>query len=102
MGAVADALERRTVKLGPPLFDMAMYEVRCRVRPQFVDSDGAVQWPLMLLYDEAGQSDFVEAFDERCTLDEQLQLMFPSDRKVEWTRRANTFGTDSPCIWRCT
>lgn len=83
--AVKAALEGRGVMLGPPLFDLAMYEVRCRVKPAFVDEPGgAVQWPLMFLYDEVNQSDFVEAFDERCCLSEQLQLMFPEDRRVEW------------------
>merc|ERR1719450_1954436 len=37
-----------------------------------------------MLYDEYSQSDFVESFDDRCALDDQLQLMFPSDRPVEW------------------
>ena len=29
-----------------------------------------VEWPMLLLYDEANQSDFVAAFDERCALED--------------------------------
>ena len=85
-----------------------------------------VEWPMLMLYDEVNQSDFVGAFDERAALEawplrthfsrplpwfsvgfgwfwvqkrsktmgkrietplldeEQLQLMFPEDRQVDW------------------
>merc|ERR1711977_104849 len=54
-------------------------------RKEDEEGDGkGVVWPLLLLYDETNQSDFVESFDDRCALEEQLQLMFPSDRTVDW------------------
>mmetsp|Transcript_95224 Transcript_95224/g.221023 ORF Transcript_95224/g.221023 Transcript_95224/m.221023 type:complete len:383 (+) Transcript_95224:46-1194(+) len=82
--AVEALLALRGARLGPLLFEMAMYARGGRPRPKLAEDGAAVQWPLLLLYDEVSQSDFVECFDERCSLGEQLQLMFPSDRRVEW------------------
>merc|ERR1740121_634550 len=44
----------------------------------------ALQWPVLMLYDEYSQSDYVESFDERASLQEQLEIMFPADRHAEW------------------
>jgi tetratricopeptide (TPR) repeat protein len=85
------ALERRSVLLGPPMWDTTMYTRGDPPRPRLAvrDSDEAgdgeaVMWPLLMLYDETSQSDFVECFDDRCALEDQLQLMFPADRPVDW------------------
>lgn len=82
--SVEQALGERGITLGPLLFDVSMYAQGVPLKPKLTDDGEAVQWPLLLLYDETNQSDFVETFDERCTLDEQLQLMFPQDRRVNW------------------
>ena len=87
--AVRNALELRGSRLGPALFDLAMYRMAnggITPHPKLVDAEGspAIEWPLLLLYDEVNQSDFVASFDERCALEDQLQLMFPEDRCVEW------------------
>lgn len=84
-------LEAGLVHLGPPMWDMTQY---CRGAPpqprlaregEDEAGDGkAIVWALLLLYDETSQSDFVECFDDRCALEEQLQVMFPSDSKVDW------------------
>mmetsp|Transcript_41655 Transcript_41655/g.93273 ORF Transcript_41655/g.93273 Transcript_41655/m.93273 type:complete len:393 (+) Transcript_41655:62-1240(+) len=87
--AVQNALELRGSRLGPALFDLAMYRMAnggITPHPKLMDTEegATIEWPLLLLYDEVNQSDFVAAFDERCALQEQLQLMFPEDRNVEW------------------
>lgn len=91
---IAEILALRGSRLGPPLFDMSMYALANGGRipgPKLMEEDdggrqviSVVQWPLLLLYDECNQSDFVASFDERASLEEQLQLMFPEDRPVEW------------------
>ncbi|CAJ1364955.1 unnamed protein product, partial [Effrenium voratum] len=85
--AVENFLQMRGSRLGPALFDMSMYRLAnggLTPHPKLVgeDEDTAIEWPLLLLYDEVNQSDFVAAFDERCALEDQLQLMFPEDRHV--------------------
>lgn len=83
--AVKGVLDQRGVKVGPILFNVAMYFQGAQPEPQLTeDAPDAVQWPLLMLYDEIGQSDFVEVFDERCALEDQLQVMFPTDRRVDW------------------
>lgn len=88
--AATQALEARQVQLGPPMWDITQYTRGAPPRPRLAkegeeEGDGqAVVWPMLLLYDETSQSDFVESFDDRCMLEEQLQLMFPSDRPVDW------------------
>ena len=44
-----------------------------------------VEWPMLLLYDEANQSDFVAAFDERCALEdhELTEVTWVSGSKPE-------------------
>merc|ERR1712190_120133 len=73
------------------MWDTGLYTRGAVARPRLAALDGdeagdgeAVMWPLLMLYDETGQSDFVESFDDRCALEDQLQLMFPQDRPVEW------------------
>lgn len=85
------ALQRRQVQIGPPMWDVTMYTRGAPPRPRLAQLEGdeagdgeAVIWPLLMLYDETSQSDFVESFDDRCALEDQLQLMFPADRPVEW------------------
>ena len=87
--AVKNALELRGSRLGPSLFDLAMYRMAnggITPHPKLVDTDDGptIEWPLLLLYDEVNQSDFVASFNERHALEDQLQLMFPEDRSVEW------------------
>merc|ERR1712224_268774 len=88
--AAVTALEARSVRLGPPMWDITHYTRGAPPRPRLArqgeeEGDGqAVVWPLLLLYDETSQSDFVECFDDRCALEDQLKLMFPADRTVDW------------------
>ncbi|CAL1141219.1 unnamed protein product [Cladocopium goreaui] len=87
--AVESFLQLRGCRLGPVLFDMSMYRMAnggLTPHPKLVgeDPEMTVEWPMLLLYDEANQSDFVAAFDERYALEDQLQMMFPEDRHVEW------------------
>lgn len=84
------ALEERSVYLGPPMWDVNQYTRGAPPRPRLAhdgeeNGDGcAVVWPILMLYDETSQSDFVESFDDRCALVDQLELMFPADQPIEW------------------
>jgi len=104
--AVEDMLAARGSRLGPVLFDMSMYRVANGGRmpvPEKVQDEGGgpedvtIHWPLLLLYDEVNQSDFVGAFDERCLLEEQLQVMFPEDRQVEWDEQGKYVWNKLAC-----
>jgi len=83
--AVKSALDSRGVQVGPILMEMAMYFRGTKPGPKLAeDAPDAVQWPVLFLYDEVSQSDYIEIFDERCSLADQFEMMFPADRPVEW------------------
>jgi len=80
----AQMLGERGVELGPQLYDMAMYARGEPWKPRLTEDGLAVTWAVLFLYDETSQSDFVTIFDERCALEEQLEMMFPAGRPVDW------------------
>lgn len=43
-------------------------------------SDGVLMWPVMLLYPEYGETDFIEAFCESSVFSEHLKVMFGVER----------------------
>jgi len=45
-----------------------------------LNSIGDLQWPVMLLYPEYGETDFIEAFSELSLFSEHLQVMFGAER----------------------
>jgi len=45
-----------------------------------LNSDGVLLWPVMLLYPEYSETDFVEAFSELSLFSEHLEVMFGADR----------------------
>eukprot|EP00927_Polykrikos_kofoidii_P074607 TRINITY_DN70624_c0_g1_i1.p1 TRINITY_DN70624_c0_g1~~TRINITY_DN70624_c0_g1_i1.p1 ORF type:complete len:391 (+),score=74.37 TRINITY_DN70624_c0_g1_i1:122-1294(+) len=94
LSSVRSVLESRNIKLGPCMYDMAMYRrPGVKIWPKLSEDDASVvQWPLMLVYEEYGTSDYVEIFDERVALEEQLQLMFPEDRHADW-------DTEGKYVW---
>jgi len=82
---VLAVLDKRSCRIGPLLFDMSMYQLSGSIKPTLASDDNqVVQWPILFLYDEVSQSDFVESYDERNELVDQMQLMFPADRPVDW------------------
>lgn len=82
---VRKMLEERGVRLGNYLFDISMYAAHGSIKPELTEDDPmSVKWPILFLYDETTQSDFVGSFDERCDLEEQFQIMFPEDHHPHW------------------
>jgi len=45
-----------------------------------LNSDGVLLWPVMLLYPEYGETDFVEAFSELSLFAEHLEVMFGAEK----------------------
>jgi len=103
-----NALQERAVHLGPPMWDLTHYTRSVPPRPRLArtgeeeQGDGkAVIWPLLMLYDESSQTDFVESFDDRCALEDQLQLMFPADRHVDWDEEGKYTWDRLVCYLEC-
>ncbi|CAB3988753.1 tetratricopeptide repeat 4 [Paramuricea clavata] len=48
-----------------------------------LDDDGVLHWPVLFVYPEYGQTDFIEAFNENLRFSDNLQVMF-SSQDVPW------------------
>jgi len=60
---------------------------------------GVLQWPVMFLYPEYAQSDFIERFTESDTFAEQLESMFgPEAPPCEWDR-AGTYKPERLAVY---
>jgi tetratricopeptide (TPR) repeat protein len=74
------ALQSRDVELGPKLYD-GMYNGKVEFR------DGGLWYPILFLYDEVMQSDFVASASEKSCLEDHFSIMFPDGRNAEWDER---------------
>jgi len=54
-----------------------------------VDDEGAIHWPAILLYDEFGISEYICDFHEGSTLEAQLEVVLPTDRRPDWDARGS-------------
>jgi tetratricopeptide (TPR) repeat protein len=72
---IKHAIKDRKILVGDPLMDMSGFE-GYQAEPT-VDSSGNLHWPVLLLYEESFQTDFVRDFPENSTFREQLVEMFP-------------------------
>jgi len=49
-----------------------------------VGDDGTMSWPVMFLYPEYGETDFIQSFHEAATFNSQIEVMFSSDNRPAW------------------
>eukprot|EP00743_Colponemidia_sp_Colp-15_P005248 GILK01005647.1.p1 GENE.GILK01005647.1~~GILK01005647.1.p1 ORF type:complete len:383 (-),score=79.84 GILK01005647.1:129-1277(-) len=79
--ALQIALDLRAVVMGENIYQLsAIYEGSI-----YVDENRKLHWPVMLLYPEYSQSDFLRDVNETETLGFHLQNMFgPSAERAEW------------------
>jgi hypothetical protein len=78
-----DALRERQIVMGDFLLSsMRQYleSAPIYLHPQTKQ----IHWPVLFLYDEYHQSDFIKDFCEEDTFQQHLQVMFPEDHFVEW------------------
>jgi len=82
-------LKERNIELYPALYEISMYEAHGKqaIYPYLAsdaDNNASVIWPILFLFGEYEQSDFVHEFDEDMVLGEILYQMFPEDRYPQW------------------
>ncbi|KAF0716609.1 Aste57867_2756 [Aphanomyces stellatus] len=68
----------RKVRVGPAVISdrrVADFEGKADLN----SASGHMEWPVLFLYDEFGQSDFIQHFDEHDMILEHLANMFPED-----------------------
>lgn len=65
----------RQIELSPPMFDMSTFE-GYKAKP-FLDDENNLHWPVLILYEDEMQSDFIRDFHEHTTFVSQLKLVMP-------------------------
>lgn len=96
LAVVREACRERGIQVGPPLFNGMQ---RTTARP-YVDEEGALHWPVVVLYPGAGQSDYVEDWVESGTLGELLGMVLPPpwDARGEYgVGGCDVFFKSNPC-----
>jgi len=83
--AVRDGCMQRNIRVGPPLYATAMR--RTAARP-YLDADECMHWPVLLLYPQFSQTDFVEDVAESASLGDVLAAVMPRGApRAAWDTR---------------
>lgn len=74
-------LRERGVTLGYPSFPDIQNK-------PYLDEDAVMHWPVIMVYPESGQVEFIEDFSETSTFAPMLEMMFQEDRsQLPWDER---------------
>jgi len=100
--AVRDGCMERNLRVGPPLYAGAMR--RTLARP-YLDEDACMHWPVLLLYPQHAQSDFLEDVAESASIGDVLAAVFPRGApRAPWDERGeyradnvDVFFKTNPC-----
>jgi hypothetical protein len=61
------------------------YEELAKAAEPFLDDDGLVHWPVLLLYDQFDQSDFLSDVMEDCTVGDIIATVLdPAAPRADW------------------
>lgn len=84
-GAWVKMLLERNVAIGPYLFHTMGDYLQGGAKPYMDDKTREMHWPVLFLYDEYRQLDFIQDFAENDSFDAHLRQMFPGgDSFCEW------------------
>eukprot|EP00026_Physarum_polycephalum_P001325 Phypoly_transcript_01326.p2 GENE.Phypoly_transcript_01326~~Phypoly_transcript_01326.p2 ORF type:complete len:339 (+),score=57.25 Phypoly_transcript_01326:2158-3174(+) len=72
-------LEQNQMVMGEKLFDLAHYPTDI-----FPDENNQLHFPVLFIYEETSQTDFVQDFPENDTFADHLAEMFPAGTFLEW------------------
>ena len=67
----------RGMRMGPPIFEYGAQQHDAR--PVLDQTTGLLSWPLLILYEEYGQTDFIQLTNEMDTFHEQLSVVLPNN-----------------------
>jgi len=76
-------LKKRGVRLGPVIADLSQYQAHFNdqdgstMEPRYDAQHEEMHWPVIFLYPEYEQSDFIQDFSELHRLQDHLNVMFP-------------------------
>jgi len=76
-----------------------------KVKLMTIENNNVLVWPVLFLYPEYGETDFIEEFTELNTINDHLELMFDQsepapwdkDRKYSSSKNINVYFEDARC-----
>ena len=86
-GTWVKMLLERNVAIGPYLFDTMGDYLQNGAKPYMDEKSREMHWPVLFLYDEYRQLDFIQDFAENDTFGDHLKVMFPGDSFCEWDEK---------------
>ena len=81
--SIKNAITERKLTLGKPLFKYSKQQYE-GVLKWCDETRTELSWPVLFLYPEYAQSDFIQSFRDFDTFDEHLEMMFPENEFPEW------------------
>ena len=85
--ALQNAIASRGITMGKKLFDVNFQYEGDVGWADGIPASGTLVWPVLFLYPEYKQSDFIQAMSENDVLQHHLEVMFPSGGCCEWDER---------------
>eukprot|EP01125_Pyxidicula_operculata_P008277 TRINITY_DN2792_c0_g1_i2.p1 TRINITY_DN2792_c0_g1~~TRINITY_DN2792_c0_g1_i2.p1 ORF type:complete len:261 (-),score=66.44 TRINITY_DN2792_c0_g1_i2:11-793(-) len=84
------AIESKNIKMGNHLFkNISEHSKKSEIS---LDDEGKTHWPVVFVYEEYHQIDFIEDFAEDTCFGDHLSIMFPPGEFCDWdTRKAYTY-----------
>jgi len=78
--ALQQAIQKRGISIGPNLFEV---QNKSTSKVHLDDKD-QLHWPVMFVYEEYAQVDYIEDFMEDNTFSDHLGVMFPGNEFPDW------------------
>ncbi|OTF76269.1 tetratricopeptide repeat containing cytosolic Fe-S cluster assembly factor-like protein [Euroglyphus maynei] len=94
---IEQAVQERGIKFHGSLFETDHSAVRVSGFVHF-DSQQTLLWPVVFIYPDVGQTDFIEKFSETSTFAEYINLMF--ETKPEWDEKGEYRPESIRCYYQ--
>ena len=103
--ALQEACNFRGVRMGPPIFEYGAQqrgaEPVLRIKDPADLTTSQLTWPLLILYEETSQTDFIQEVHEGTTLRQQLEVVLPDPGRgppIPWDREG-TYTISNIEVW---
>jgi tetratricopeptide (TPR) repeat protein len=94
---VRAAVKERGLRIGPPLFS----GMKRTLTDPYVDESDCLHWPVLVLYPQYGQSDYVEDVPEVASLGEVLAMVLQDEGPSQpWDERREYFASNCDLFFK--
>ena len=96
MDQLQTACQTRNIRMGPALFrlDSDKQKHRPQVYGEELGAVGVMVWPIMLLYEEHAQNDFVQQFGDDALLRDLVDMVLPDTERPPWDEEQKYYASN--------